>query len=65
MGILVSIKSPSDFTLSHIVSRIQKKQTELQSKIDRKKKAEREWFDNKYQPQVNGVKNGSGNGVKI
>ncbi|EED87956.1 phospholid cytidylyltransferase [Thalassiosira pseudonana CCMP1335] len=65
MGILVSIKSPSDFTLSHIVSRIQKKQTELQSKIDRKKKAEREWFDNKYQPQVNGVKNGSGNGAKI
>lgn len=53
MGILKCIKSPSDFTLGHIVARIQKKHTELQAKIDRKKKAEKEWFDNKYQSSIN------------
>jgi hypothetical protein len=59
MGIFRTVNSPSDFKLENIVSRIQKKHAELQRKIDRKKKAEREWFENKYQ---NGDKN-SGNGV--
>lgn len=58
MGIFTSIKSPSEFKLRNIVSRIQKKQAEFQSKIDRKKRAEKEWFDNKYQ---NGDKIGNGN----
>lgn len=49
MGMLTAIKSPSSFKLGDILSRIQLKQTEFQNKIDRKKKAEREWFDNKYQ----------------
>lgn len=49
MGIFTTINSPSDFKLNIILSRIQKKQAQFQSKIDRKKKAEREWFDNKYQ----------------
>jgi ethanolamine-phosphate cytidylyltransferase len=57
MGIFTTIKSPSDFKLENIVSRIQKKHVELQRKIDRKKKAEREWFEKKYQ---NGEKNGNG-----
>mmetsp|Transcript_6716 Transcript_6716/g.14085 ORF Transcript_6716/g.14085 Transcript_6716/m.14085 type:complete len:544 (+) Transcript_6716:52-1683(+) len=62
MGILASIKSPSTFTLGNIVSRIQKKQTELQAKIERKKKAEREWFDNKYSTSIsNGGDNSNGN----
>lgn len=43
------IESPSDFKLDTILSRIQAKQEVFQKKIDRKKKAEREWFDNKYQ----------------
>jgi len=58
MGIFTSIKSPSEFKLRNIVSRIQKKQAEFQSKIDRKKRAEKEWFDNKYQ---NGDKTNNGN----
>lgn len=49
MGIFTTIESPSDFKLENIVARIQKKHVELQAKIDRKKKAEREWFENKYQ----------------
>jgi hypothetical protein len=53
MGIFTIIPSPSEFRLDNILSRIQKKQTELQRKIDRKKRAEREWFDSKYQ---NGTK---------
>mmetsp|Transcript_11521 Transcript_11521/g.22292 ORF Transcript_11521/g.22292 Transcript_11521/m.22292 type:complete len:544 (+) Transcript_11521:52-1683(+) len=62
MGILASIKSPSTFTLGNIVSRIQNKQTELQAKIERKKKAEREWFDNKYSTSIsNGGDNSNGN----
>lgn len=48
MGIFTIIKSPIDFKLVNILSRIQKKQAELQSKIERKKKAEREWFNNKF-----------------
>merc|ERR1712194_220937 len=48
MGIFKIIQSPSDFKLGDILSRIQKKQVEFQNKIDRKKKTEREWFDNKY-----------------
>lgn len=60
MGIFRTVNSPSDFKLENIVSRIQNKHAELQRKVDRKKKAEREWFDNKYQ---NGDKN-SGNGGK-
>lgn len=54
MGIYTTIQSPSDFKLDCIISRIQKKQTEYQNKIDRKKKAEREWFDNKFHQQTNG-----------
>ena len=58
LGLLTAIKSPIDFKLVNILSRIQRKQAELQSKIERKKKAEREWFNNKY--DQNGVdKNGS------
>jgi len=49
MGIFATIQSPSHFKLENIVSRIQKKHAELQMKIDRKKKSEREWFENKYQ----------------
>jgi len=49
MGIVREIKSPSDFKLQNIIERIQTKQAEFQSKIERKKRAEREWFDNKYQ----------------
>ena len=60
MGIFTTIPSPSDFKLENILSRIQKKQAELQRKIDRKKRAEREWFDNKYQ---NGEKVGNGKGA--
>ena len=60
MGVLKEIPSPSEFKLTDITKRIQAKQEEFQAKIERKKKAEREWFDNKYQP-VNG--NGS-NGAK-
>jgi ethanolamine-phosphate cytidylyltransferase len=60
MGIFTTISSPSDFKLENILSRIQKKQAELQRKIDRKKRAEREWFDNKYQ---NGEKVGNGKGA--
>jgi hypothetical protein len=55
MGILTQIPSPSHFKLMDITSRIQAKQQEFQAKIERKKKAEREWFDNKYQP-ANGSK---------
>jgi hypothetical protein len=44
-----------------IIHRIQKKQEEFQKKIERKKKAEREWFENKYQPTNNGC---NGNGVQ-
>jgi len=60
MGIFTTIQSPSEFKLHNILSRIQKKQAEFQKKIERKKRAEREWFDNKYQ---NGDKNAS-NGEK-
>lgn len=60
MGIFTIIPSPSEFKLDNILSRIQKKQAELQRKIDRKKQAEREWFNNKYQ---NGEKIGTGNGT--
>ena len=59
MGICTAIESPSEFKLNNILSRISKKQAELQSKIDRKQKAEREWFDNKYQ---NGQKSSNGTG---
>lgn len=59
MGIFHTIQSPSEFKLDHIVARIQKKHVELQAKIDRKKKAEREWFDSKYQ---NGEKRSSKGG---
>jgi hypothetical protein len=41
-----------------IINRIQAKQQEFQAKIEKKKKAEREWFDNKYQSTT-------GNGTKI
>ena len=44
-----------------IIQRIQAKQQEFQAKIERKKKAEREWFDNKYQPAIGDSQN---NGVK-
>ena len=57
MGIFTTIKSPSEFKLEDLLSRMQKKQTEFQEKINRKKRAEREWFDNKYQM---GEKNGNG-----
>ena len=62
MGLYTTIQSPSEFKLEHIVGRIQKKHVELQAKIDRKKKAEREWFENKYQSNNNGgeMKNASG-----
>jgi ethanolamine-phosphate cytidylyltransferase len=61
MGILTQIPSPSDFKLMDITHRIQAKQQEFQAKIERKKKAEREWFDNKYQPASS---NGQTNGLK-
>jgi ethanolamine-phosphate cytidylyltransferase len=71
MGILTAIKSPLDFKLVNILSRIQKKQAELQSKIERKKKAEREWFNNKYDQNGDGGRSGAAgrgppgqNGVK-
>jgi hypothetical protein len=53
MGILKQIPSPSNFKLMDILNRIQAKQQEFQKKIEKKKQAEREWFDKKYQP-VNG-----------
>ena len=52
-----AIKSPSEFKLEDLLSRMQKKQAQFQEKINRKKRAEREWFDNKYQM---GEKNGNG-----
>ena len=55
LGILSVVKSPIDFKLVNILSRIQRKQAELQRKIERKKKAEKEWFNNKYD-QNNGTK---------
>lgn len=61
MGILTQIPSPSNFKLMDIINRIQKKQQEFQQKIERKKKAEREWFENKYQTTTNG---NIGNGVQ-
>mmetsp|Transcript_27433 Transcript_27433/g.58956 ORF Transcript_27433/g.58956 Transcript_27433/m.58956 type:complete len:560 (+) Transcript_27433:50-1729(+) len=60
MGIFTTIQSPSKFKLQNIVSRMQKKQVEFQRKIDRKKAAEREWFDNKYQNGSNKNNNGTG-----
>lgn len=48
MGIYKTIKSPSSFKLQNIITRMQKKQEMFQAKIDRKKKAEREWFEKKY-----------------
>jgi glycerol-3-phosphate cytidylyltransferase-like family protein len=61
MGIFRTVNSPSDFKLENIVSRIQKKHAELQRKIDRKKKAEREWFENKYQNGDKNCDNGGNN----
>ena len=48
MGIFKTIESPSNFKLTSILTRIRKKQDHFQAKIDRKKRAEREWFDNKH-----------------
>ncbi len=56
MGMFTTIKSPSEFMLSNILSRIQKKQAIFQAKIDKKKRAEREWFDNKHYSNGNGEK---------
>jgi len=58
MGMFTTIQSPNDFKLDNILSRIQKKQDHFKAKIDKKKKAEREWFDNKH------YQNGGTNGVK-
>jgi hypothetical protein len=44
-----------------IINRIQKKQEEFQKKIERRKKAEQDWFEKKYQPTHNGS---NGNGVQ-
>merc|ERR1719401_2907076 len=57
LGMLATVESPSDFQLDTILSRMQEKQAEFRNKIDRKKRAERKWFDNKYQVEN---KNGSG-----
>ena len=48
MSILNYIPSPSDFSLGHILTRIQKNQEVFQKKIDKKMKAEQEFYDNKY-----------------
>jgi len=48
MGIFKTIESPNNFKLMSILTRIRRKQEHFQAKIDRKKRAEREWFDNKH-----------------
>lgn len=47
-GIYVEIPKPSNFNLSNIVSRIQANQAAFQEKIARKKKAETDFYDMKY-----------------
>jgi ethanolamine-phosphate cytidylyltransferase len=47
-GIYVEIIPPSKFNLAKIVSRIQANQTAFQEKIARKKKAENDFYNTKY-----------------
>lgn len=47
-GIYVEITPPSKFNLAKIVSRIQANQTAFQEKIARKKKAENDFYNTKY-----------------
>jgi len=56
-GILTTVESPSNFRLDTILSRMQEKQEVFRKKVDRKKRAERTWFDNKYK---GGNMNGNG-----
>ena len=48
MDILKQVSSPSEFSLTHILTRIQKNQEAFQKKIDKKMKAEQEFYDKKY-----------------
>ena len=47
-GIFTMIKSPSNFKLGSIVRRIRKNQDAFQAKFDRKRKAENEFYRDKY-----------------
>jgi len=49
---LHTIISPSSFTLTDILERIQKNQEEFQAKIIRKKKAEKEYYNVRYNGKV-------------
>lgn len=47
-GIFVELESPRKFTLSSIIDRIQANQAKFQAKIAKKKKAESEYYEAKY-----------------
>ena len=47
-GVYTEIQSPTDFNLSSIVERIQENQAAFQAKIAKKKKAEAEFYAEKY-----------------
>jgi hypothetical protein len=47
-GIYTEIERPTDFNLSSIVERIQENQAVFQAKIAKKKKAEAEFYEEKY-----------------
>ena len=47
-GIFVELPSPTKFTLSNIIDRIQANQAAFQEKIAKKKKAEAEYYEEKY-----------------
>ena len=47
-GIYTEIESPTDFNLSSIIERIEENQAAFQAKIARKKKAEADFYSQKY-----------------
>lgn len=47
-GIFMELPSPTNFTLSNIIDRIQANQAAFQAKITKKKKAEAEYYEEKY-----------------
>jgi ethanolamine-phosphate cytidylyltransferase len=47
-GIFTMIQSPNNFKLGSIVRRIRKNQDAFQAKVDRKRKAENEFYREKY-----------------
>jgi len=51
-GIYTEIQSPTDFTLSTILQRIQSNQQTFQVKIAKKKKAENEYYREKYKGSI-------------